>query len=324
MQANRVRIYETGDPSVLRYEPAPAAIGVPGPGQVRLRHDAAGLNFIDTAFRDGSFGAALPLDMGVEGAGVVEAVGPGVSSVKAGDRVAYFFSFGAYSDVRLIDAELLIKLPDDIPTELAAAIVTKGLTAWMLLKRAHVLKPGQTALVLGAAGGVGTLLTRWAAALGANVIATVGSPSKAEAVRRQGIEHVLDSHDPKLADKVRAIAGAGADVVYEFLGRATIGQSILALREGGTLVHVGNGSGAPDPDFQRRVAASALRYVKPATAQYVNSRASLEEASAALFAAYRAGVFGEVKPVRYALSEVARAHADMAARRITGPAILIP
>jgi len=324
MQNHRVRIYEHGDPSVLRYEPAPAAILAPGKGQVRLRHDAAGLNFIDTAFRDGSFGAALPFDMGVEGAGVVEAVGPGVTGIAAGDRVAYFFSFGAYADVRLIDAELLVKLPDDVSTELAASILTKGLTAWMLLKRVHVLKAGETVLVTGAAGGVASLLVPWAAALGAKVIATVGSPAKAAAVRAQGVAEVLDSHDPTLAAKARASAGGGVDVVYEFVGKATIGQSVLALREGGALVHVGNASGAPDAGFQAEVGARGLRYSKPATAQYVNSRALLEEASAEVFAARRAGVFGELKATRYALSDVVRAHTDMAARRITGPAILVP
>ncbi|RSZ55553.1 quinone oxidoreductase [Massilia atriviolacea] len=324
MTQHRVRIHSTGAPEVLRYEAAPAALGTPPAGQVRLRQDAAGLNFVDTLFRDGSFSVALPFDMGVEGAGVVEEVGAGVTNVRAGDRVAYFFSFGAYASERMIDAGALIKLPDDIDTELAAAIVTKGLTAWMLARRVHELRPGQVVLVHGAAGGVGSLLARWAVDLGATVIATVGSPGKAALVRAQGIDHVLDANAPDLAAQVRAIAGGGVDVVYEFIGKATFGQSILALRDGGLLVHVGNASGNPAPGFLPALEARQIRYLKPATAQYVNDRASLDLASGELFAAYRKGALGTVAPVRYRLADVAQAHADLAARRIGGPAILVP
>lgn len=324
MTQHRVRIYDNGAPEVLRYEAAPAALGTPGAGQVRLRHDAAGLNFVDTLFRDGSFAVTLPFAMGVEGAGVVQEVGAGVTSVKPGDRVAYFFSFGAYASERLIDADALIKLPDDVSTELAAAILTKGLTAWMLLKRVHQVQPGQTVLVHGAAGGVGSLVSAWALALGATVIATVGSPSKAAVVRALGVQHVLDANAVDLAGQVRAIAGGGVDVVYEFVGKATFAQSILALRDGGTLVHVGNASGSPAPGFKPALAERAIRYVQPATAQYVNSRATLEEAGADLFQVWREGVFGTVTPTRYRLQDVVQAHRDLAQRRISGPAILIP
>ncbi len=322
--AHHIRIYEQGPPSVLSYEQLPAIIGAPGPGQVRLRHDAIGLNFVDTMFRDGTFRVPMPFKMGVEGAGVVEAVGPGVAGLKAGDRVAYFFSFGAYSDVRLIEAQALVKLPHDVSTEQAATLITKGLTAGMLLKRVHTVQPGETVLVHGAAGGVGALLTHWAKALGATVIATVGSPSKAAEVRSHGIQHVLNSGDPALATLVRGITGGrGVDVVYELVGKATFEHSVAALRNGGHLVHAGNASGQPVVD-QAALAARSIRYDQPSTAQYVNSRASLEEATSELFTAFRQGVFGEIKASRYPLSDVVRAHEDIAARRISGPAILTP
>ncbi len=323
MNNHQVRIYQHGAPEVMQYETLSATTLTPAAGQVRLRQDAAGLNFVDTLLRDGSFGSKLPFSMGVEGAGVIEEVGPGVTGFAAGDRAAYFFSFGAYASVRLIEADSLVKLPQDMPTETAAALMAKGLTAWMLLKRVHALTPGETILVHGAAGGVGSLLTRWAKSLGANVIATVGSAAKAELVRSHGIEHVLDAGAADLAEQVRAIAPFGVDVVYELVGQATFGQSIRALRNGGHLVHVGNASGNPQ-DYDASLASRGIRYSKPSTGQYVNSRASLDESSADLFANWRAGVLGDVTPVRYPMADVVRAHHDLAARRIAGPAILVP
>lgn len=325
MTQHRVRIYEQGAPSALRYESLPAPIGTPGSGQVRLRHDAVGLNFVDTMFRNGTFDVRLPFDMGIEGAGVVEAVGADVENVKVGDRVAYFFSFGAYSDVRLIAADVLIKLPEYISTRVAAALVTKGLTAWMLLKRVHVVQSGEYVLVQGAAGGVGSLLAAWAKARGAIVIAGVGSPSKLASVKKGGIEHVLLNSDPEFGQKVAAITqGQGVHVAYEFVGKSTFRQSVSALRDGGTMAHVGSASGAPAPIDMLPITARSIRYVQPSTSQYVNDRNSLEAASGELFEAYRDKVFGEVQATAYALAEVAQAHEDLAARRITGSAILIP
>jgi NADPH2:quinone reductase len=325
VQHHRVRIYENGAPAVMKYEAAPASLGTPAAGQVKLIHEAIGLNFVDTLFRSGAFGAPLPFDMGVEGAGVVESVGPGVEDVKIGDRVAYFFTPGAYADARLIDASVLVKLPEDVTTGLAAALLTKGLTAWMLIKRVHVVKQGDTVLVHGAAGGVGSLVTQWAKASGATVIATVGSPAKAQSVREHGIEHVLDVNDPAFLEKVRVITdGRGVDVVYEFVGKATFGLSVAALRAGGTLAHVGNASGAPSAFDKAGLPERSIRYVQPTTSQYVGERSSLDEASRDVFAAYRAGIFGKIEVTRYALADVVRAHEDMEARRLIGPAILIP
>lgn len=325
MAQHRVRIYQTGGPAVMQYETLDTDIGAPGPGQVRLAHQAIGLNFVDTLFRSGAFGVPLPLDMGVEAAGVVEAVGPGVTGLRVGDRAAYFFTPGAYSNVRLIDAAALVKLPDDISSELAATLLTKGLTAWMLLKRVHPVQPGEAVLVHGAAGGVGSLLAAWAKALGATVIATVGSPAKADSVRALGIEHVLHTGDPVFIERIQSItAGRGVDVVYEFVGKATFALSVAALRNGGTLAHVGNASGAPSSADKATLPSRSIRYVQPTTSQYVGERTSLELASNEVFAAWRAGVFGEPRATRYPLSEVVRAHEDLAARRITGTAILIP
>ncbi|QBE65378.1 zinc-binding dehydrogenase [Pseudoduganella lutea] len=314
---------ETGNPSVMRYEAA-ADIGNPGPGQVRLRHEAIGVNFVDTLFRSGAFKVPLPLAMGVEGAGVVVQVGEGVTTVQPGDRVAYFFAFGAYSTERLIDAQQLVRLPKEVSAESAAATFTKGLTAWMMLFGAHQLKAGETVLVHGAAGGVGSMVARWARALGATVIATAGSAAKAATVQANGAHHVLLADDPALASKVRALTGGrGVDVVYELVGKDTFAQSVAALRDGGHLVHVGNASGSPVVD-KAALAARGIRYIQPSTGQYVGERASLERASATLFAAMRDGVFGDVQAARYPLADAARAHEDIAARRLSGPAILVP
>jgi NADPH2:quinone reductase len=323
MLNQQIRITETGQPSVMRLEPA-AAIGRPGRGQVHLRHEAIGVNFVDTLFRSGAFAAPLPLAMGVEGAGEVIAVGEGVTNVQVGDRAAYFFSFGAYAGERLIEAHHLVKLPAGIASETAAATFTKGLTAWMMLFGAHRLQPGETVLVHAAAGGVGSMVARWAKALGAKVIATVGSMEKAAQVKSWGIEHVLQSDDPELALKVRALnAGRGVDVVYELVGKTTFLQSSLALRDGGHLVHVGNASGNPSVD-KAGLAARGVRYVQPSTGQYVGERAELEKASAALFAALKDGIFGQVHAARYALRDAVQAHEDIAARRLAGAAILVP
>jgi len=319
----RVRIYQPGAATAMIYEDAPE-LPAPGTGEVRLRHEAIGINFVDTMFRSGAFKAALPLDMGVEGAGVVEQVGPGVTDLKVGDRAAYFFSFGAYAEERNIDARLLIKLPSYISSETAAATFTKGLTAWMMLYGAYQLTAGQSILVHGAAGGVGSIVTRWAKALGANVIATVGSPEKAAMVKAYGIEHVLDANDPNLGQRVRSLTtGRGVDVVYELIGKSTFAHSLSALRDGGALIHVGNASGSPEVD-PAVIAARGIRYVQPSTGQYVGERAALERASADLFRAIEQGILGQDTPTVYALSDAPKAHQDLADRKILGSAILRP
>ena len=217
-----------------------------------------------------------------------------------------------------------MKLPAGVSTEQAAAILAKGLTAWALVKRVHVVKPGDTVLVHAAAGGVGSLVASWAQALGAKVIATVGSPNKAEMVRERGIEHVLDANDTDLAVKVKALNGGnGVDVVYELVGATTFEKSVAAIRDGGDLVHLGNASGSPTVD-EAALEARSIRYVKPVTGQVVSSRAILDEASVDLFAALQDDIFGQLPITRYPLREASRAHEDIAARRIVGSIILVP
>jgi NADPH2:quinone reductase len=322
---HRVRIYQTGTPDVLQYESFTDELGAPGPRQVRLRQDAIGLNFVDTMFRDGTFPVQFPFDMGVEGAGIVEAVGADVTELKIGDRAAYFFSFGAYADVRLIDVDALVKLPDDISNRTAASLMAKGLTAWVLLKRAHVVQPGEFVVVHGAAGGVGSMVSSWARALGATVIATAGTPHKISGIRARGIEHVLQSDAPDLGKQILALTGGRAvDVVYELVGKATFDHSLHVLRAQGDLIHVGNASGVPSAEQVAAVAVRSVRHVQPVTGQYISDRQTLEAASADVFAAYRSGMLDHTVPAIYPLAEVVRAHRDIAERKIMGPAILIP
>jgi len=321
-----VRIYQAGAPSVMRLEQQ--TVGAPGPGQVRLHQAAIGLNFVDTLFRSGAFGAGgFPFVPGVEGAGVVDEVGPAVTNVQVGDRVAYYSALGAYADERLIESHHLVHVPDDITLEQAAALLAKGLTAWMLVKRAHAVAPGDFVLVQAAAGGVGTFVSRWAKGLGATVIAVVGSPTKAEFVRRGAIEHVLVNDESNPLESIRALTdGRGVDVVYDGVGTGTFALSVAAVRDGGDLIRFGNSSrgGPPSSGEERRLAGRGIVALSPSVAQYITNRTQLDQASAEVFAAFRAGTFGTLAITRYALADVTKAHQDLEARRTTGPLILIP
>ncbi len=318
--AHRIRIHRTGGPEVLDYEDYDA--GAPGHGQVRLRQEAAGVNFVDTQFRDGTYAATLPLTLGVEGAGIVEIVGPGVGDLRVGDRVAYWLAFGSYADIRLVEADKLVRLPAGMSSEQAAATFTKGLSAWAMVKRAHVVQPGETVLVHGADGGVGSLAASWAQALGAKVIATVTTPAKAAWLRERGIETVLDAKDPGLAARVSAMTGGrGADVVYELIGAATFDRSVAALRRGGDLVHFGNASGPPRVDAAA-LADRSIVYTKPNTADFVTSRAVLDEASRDLWSAFETRILEPPPVIRYPLREARRAHEDMMARRVVGSLVV--
>lgn len=314
-----IRVHQYGPPTALQVEEE--HLGAPAAGQVRLRQDAIGVNFVDTAFRDGSFGVPLPFVPGVEAAGVVEAIGPGVSAFAVGDRAGYFFAPGGYAAARVIDASSLIRLPDDIPTDVAAALMAKGLTSWMGLRALYQLKAGETVLVQGASGGVGSMLSRWARALGATVIGTAGSAEKLEETRG-AVDHALRSDDPDLAAKVRALAPDGVDVVYEFVGRVTFGASVAAVRDGGAILTIGAASGPPSID-QALLATRGIRVAGGGMPQYVKG-AAVATATGELFDAYRKGVFGEIEVARYPIAEAARAHEDIAARRRSGLPILVP
>jgi NADPH2:quinone reductase len=316
----RIRIYQQGTPAVLTYESF--TLEKPGRGQVAIRHEAIGVNYVDTMFRDGTFKIPLPFSMGVEAAGIVAAVGTDVQHLKPGDRVGYFFAPGAYADSRVIDAGALIKLPVDISSEQAAGLLSKGLTAWALIKQVHALRAAETVVVHGASGGVGTLLTRWAKSIGATVIATVGSAEKARIVESWGIATVR-SDEPHLAERIKAAnGGAGVDVVYDLVGRQTLEASTHALRDGGGLVHVGNASGMAVPD-STLLAARGIQYVQPSTPQYVNTE-NQNTAASEVFERFREGALGPLELSRYRLEDAVLAHQAIAARKHTGSILLMP
>lgn len=314
-----VRFHTYGGPEVLEVE-NDVEVGPPGAGQVRLRHQAIGVNFIDTLFRQGVFPVPVPSVPGVEGVGVIEAVGAEVTEFKEGQRVAYYLAPGSYTQSRLIDASALVQVPDDLSAEQIAGVLTKGLTAWAGLNGYHLLQPGQTILVQGASSGVGNLLARWAKARGATVIGTAGSAEKRAALAG-AIDHVLASDAPDLGAQVRRLAPAGVDVVYEFVGKATFDASLAAVKDGGTVVSIGAASGAPQID-KAAVASRNLTMVGGPMAPHLAGR--VEQAATDVFAALKSGTFGEVSVTRYALRDAARAHLDMAERKKAGALVLVP
>ncbi|GAB3094470.1 zinc-binding dehydrogenase [Lysobacter terrae] len=313
-----IRFHQYGSPDVLT--PEEEEVGAPGPAQVRLRQEAIGVNFIDTAFRQGVFPMPLPGVTGVEGAGIVEAVGSDVQGIRAGDRMAYFLAPGSYAEVRLINAADLIRSPGDLSSAEVATVLTKGLTAWAALNGFYPLKAGETVLVQGASSNVGWLVSRWAKARGARVIGTAGSAAKQAAIAGS-VDYVLASGSDDLAEQVRAIAPAGVDVVYEFVGKATFAASAAAVRDGGTIVTIGAASGSPEID-QATLTRRNVRVEGGPMAQHLQGRVA--QASDEVFDAYRQGVFGDFKATVYPLVKAAAAHEDIAARRKSGPMILVP
>ncbi|WP_087688823.1 quinone oxidoreductase [Pandoraea sp. PE-S2R-1] len=313
-----LRFHQYGDPSVLQIEDD--AIGTPSAGEVRLRHEAIGVNFIDTAFRQGIFPVPLPSVPGVEGVGIVEATGAGVTGIEVGQRMAYFLAPGSYTQQRLIAAEHLVPVPDDLSAEIVAALLTKGLTAWAGMNGYYPLQAGQTVLIQGASSSVGNLLARWAKARGAIVIGTAGSPEKLAALA-SAIDHALPSGAPDLAAQVKRVAPHGVDVVYEFVGKATFAATVAAVRDGGTIVTIGAASGAPEFD-KAELARRRIHMVGGPMANHLQGRVG--EATQAVFDAYRRGVFGAVTATRYALKDAAQAHTDIARRQKAGSLVLIP
>lgn len=313
--AHGFRIYEHGAPTVLTYEELP--VGEPGPLDVRLRQRAIGLNFVDTMFRDGTFPLDLPAVVGIEGAGVVEAVGSGRLDYRIGDRVAYFYALGSYATERLVPAGALVRLPDDITDEQSATFLGKGLTAWMGLRLLHKIQSGETVLVQGASGATGAILSCWAKAFGARVIGTTGSQDKLATVARCA-DHALLTSDPEFATKLEALAPRGVDAVYEFVGKATIAQSLATVRDGGALLAIGAASGPVEVDQ----AAADSRKIHIAGGSTVrNVRGDLiGNATAELFDSIRAGIFSAIEATRYSLEAAVQAHEDIRTRRLSGPA----
>jgi len=319
---NAIRVHQIGGPEVLQWEPVEA--GAPGPGQVRLRQEAAGLNFIDVYHRTGLYKQDMPFTPGVEGAGVVDAVGTGVTQVKSGDRVAYGGPIGSYAEVRLIDADKVVKLPDAISSEQGAAMMLQGMTAHMLLRRVYAVKPGDTILIHAAAGGVGLIVCQWAKALGATVIGTVGSDEKAALARAHGCDHpIVYTRQDFVAEVDRITGGAKVPVVYDSVGKDTFLKSLDCLRPRGMMVGFGNASGAPDPFPPNLLAQKgSLFLTRPTLYNYTATRDELQQAAGELFAMVESGkVKIEVKQ-RFPLKDAGAAHRALEARQTSGSTVL--
>ncbi|MFD2265335.1 quinone oxidoreductase family protein [Lacibacterium aquatile] len=322
---NAVRIHEHGGPEVLRWEQV--EVGDPGPGEVLLRHTAIGLNFIEIYQRSGLYKVQLPIVLGQEGAGVIEAIGAGVTGYKVGERVGYAgYSAGAYSEKRLFPAERLVKIPDAISDEVAAAVLLGGMTTRYLLRETYVVKPGDTVLFHAAVGGVGLIATQWLKALGAIVIGTVSTKEKAELAKQNGCDHVLLYSDGDIAAKVREITGGkGVPVVYDSVGKDTWEASINSVAQRGMMVSFGNASGAvPAIEPLLLSQKGSLFLTRPTLGHYVSTPEALQANAAELFSVIASG---KVKPhigQRYALKDVAQAQIDLASRKTVGSTVLIP
>ena len=320
-----IRIEKTGGPEVMQW--VDVEVGEPGEGQVLLEQTACGLNFIDVYFRTGLYPQPLPAGLGMEAAGVVKALGPGVTSLKVGDRVAYTGRpCGAYAQQRLMRADQLIHVPDAISDEDAASLMLQGLTAQYLLRRTYRVKAGDTILIQAAAGGVGLLVCQWAKALGATVIGTVGSDEKAEIAKAHGCDYPIVYTREDFTARVREITnGAGVPVVYDSIGKDTYTKSLDCLAPLGMFVSFGNSSGPLPPiDSSEFAGRGSLFFTRPTLFSYMARRADYEAMAAELFEVVASGKVKTSVNQRYALKDVAQAHADLEARRTTGSTILIP
>ncbi|MER7808376.1 quinone oxidoreductase [Streptomyces sp900116325] len=322
--AHAVRFYETGGPDVLTWEKV--TVGDPGPGEVRIRHVAVGLNFADTYFRTGLYPVRLPDGIGVEASGVVEAVGEGVTHVTEGDRVTYTGSpLGAYSTERVMPASHLIKLPDGIGFETAAAMTMRGLTSAYLLRRIHPLKAGDTVLLHAAAGGVGLIVSQWARLLGVTVIGTVSSEEKAELARAHGCEHIIHYRRENVADRVRELTdGAGVPVAFDSVGKDTFHGSLASLSRHGLLVCFGTASGPVPPIDAVQLAVNGSLFVtRPALADYIAEPAERDALADELFGHVASGRIKIEINQRYSLEDAAQAHRDLEAGRTTGSSVFV-
>lgn len=320
-----IRFHRTGGPEVLEYEAV--TVPDPAPGEVRLRHGAIGLNFIDTYHRTGLYPVPLPSGIGMEGAGVVEALGAGVSDLAVGDRVAYAGGpLGAYATVRNLPADRLVRLPEAIDFETAAAMMLQGLTTAYLLRRTYPVKAGDTVLIHAAAGGVGLIACQWAKALGATVIGTVSTPEKAELARAHGCDHPLIYGDTPFAPRVRELTGGrGVPVVFDGVGRDTFAGSLDSLAVCGLLVSFGNASGPVPPiDPLLLSQKGSLFFTRPTLAHHTSRREDLVSLAEELFAMVGSGRVRIRVGQTYPLAEAAQAHRDLEARRTTGSTVLLP
>ena len=299
----------------------------PGRGEIRVRHHAIGVNFIDTYHRSGLYKIALPSGLGAEAAGLIDAIGANVTRFKPGDRVGYCTApIGAYAQAHVINEAVAVKLPERVSFDIAAASMLKGMTARYLLRKTFRVERGHIVVIHAAAGGVGQIATQWAKHLGAFVIATVGSDGKAEIARALGADHVIVTSRENIAERVREITnGAGAHVVYDGVGKDTWDASLDSLRRFGMMVSYGNASGAIPPFSPLVLSAKGSLYLtRPTLFHYTADPADLDETAADLFAMIEQGAVKIAPPKRCALASAAQAHADLEARKTTGSLVLIP
>jgi NADPH2:quinone reductase len=322
----RIVVRAHGGPEVLELETVPTP--VPGPGEALVRHRAIGLNYIDTYFRTGLYPppSGLPFVPGNEGAGVVEAVGPGVTEVRPGQRVAYAAGLGAYAELRTIAADRLVPLPDNVDDATAAAMMLKGMTAQYLLRQTYRVQPGDTILFHAAAGGVGLIACQWARHLGATVIGTVGSPAKAELARSHGCAHVIDYTKEDFVARVKELTGGqGVPVVYDGVGKATFMASLDCLRPRGLMVSFGNASGAVEPlNIGILSQKGSLYLTRPTLFTYTATRADLLACAGELLDIVGSGAVRVEIHQRYQLADAAQAHRALESRATTGSTILEP
>jgi NADPH2:quinone reductase len=321
--AYAIRFEKPGGPDVLSWQQV--EVGKPGQGQVRLRHTAVGLNYIDTYHRSGLYSLPMPSGLGSEGAGVVEEVGPGVSGLKSGDRVAYAGGpIGAYAEERVMPAERLVPVPDGISDEQAAAMMLKGMTAWYLVRRTYPIKRGDTILIHAAAGGVGLIVCQWAKHLGATVIGTVGDQEKATLAKRNGCDYpILYKNEDFVAKVIALTQNKKLPVVYDSVGKDTFYKSLDCLAPLGLMVSFGQSSGAIGPvDIGILSGKGSLFLTRPTLNTYTASRDDLLAASRELFDVVKSGVVKLAINQTYPLREAARAHRDLEARKTTGSTVL--
>jgi NADPH2:quinone reductase len=318
-----IRIHEHGGPEVLKYEDVD--LGDVGPGEVRLHHNAIGLNFIDVYQRTGMYHLGdLPKTLGMEAAGVIEEVGSGVDDFKVGDRVAYAMGLGSYSEERIWGTDRLVKLPDSIEDQTAAAMMLQGMTAYYLINRTYRVKAGDTILFYAAAGGVGLIACQWAKHLGATVIGCVGSEEKAELARAHGCDHPILYRDENVSERVMEITGGkGVPVVYDSIGKDTFEDSLDSLRPFGLMVSFGNASGLVDPfNIAALGPKGSLHITRQTLATHTATRALIDECAGALFDVVEGGHVKINVNQTYPLAETEQAHRDLEARKTTGSTVL--
>ena len=323
--AKAIRLTRTGGPEVLDY--VDVEVGDPGPVEAGVRNHAIGVNYIDIYFRAGLYPLDLPGGLGQEAAGVVEAVGEGVTHVRPGDRVAYAARpNGAYSQLRVMPADVLVRLPDDMSFEAGAAILLQGMTVQYLLKQTYAVQPGDTILFHAAAGGVGLIACQWARALGVNLIGTVGSNEKAALARQHGAAHVINYNEEDVVQRVLEITnGEKVPVVYDSVGKDTFTRSLDCLRPRGLMVSFGNASGPVPPVSLNELSARGSLYItRPTLQSYAATRAQREAMAADLFQMVAGGRIGVDIHQRFPLADAAQAHIALEGRRTTGKTILLP